>query len=358
MEGYFIIDFGDFQFPIEHGWIEQNGTIIDVTLPDDKGIYIPANSWTFSEAFKKVGDEGATLPFSNYGDKNWRKASVQAWDTLGVKIEKGGPGSGHFDHAGRPGKVGGSAPSKRVVSKYPKSNPEGKDTFEQYRNADGTWTKEREALHNEIINHFFDGKTPVDDPTSYVLGGGPAAGKSTLLREQYGDLPENMVLANSDEIKEMLPEYGGGTNAPFVHEESSYLSKKIAYQAANNSYNVIMDGTGDGEIPSLKKKIKAMSPLGQQVIGIYVTVDVDTAVKRSMARAERSGRYVPESVIRFTHMMISRIYPEIISGDLYDNVNLYDTNGPEPKLIASEVGTNFTILDKDLYDAFIARGNP
>ena len=49
---------------------------------------------------------------------------------------KGGHGSGHHGHAGRPGKVGGSLPQGShiadISSKYPKSNPTGKDTFEQY----------------------------------------------------------------------------------------------------------------------------------------------------------------------------------------------------------------------------------
>jgi predicted ABC-type ATPase len=275
-----------------------------------------------------------------------------------IRVVKGGPGSGHFGHAGRPGKVGGSAPSngkKRVVSKYPKANPEGKDTLEQYRYADGTWTPERQALHDKIIAHFYEGKTPVDNPTSYVLGGGPAAGKSTLLREGYLDAPENTVLASGDDIKKMLPEYEG-SNAHLLHEESSYLSKKIAYGAANDSYNVMMDGTGDGEIFSLKKKVKSMRPLGQPVIGMYVTVDADTAVKRAIARAKKTGRYIPESVVRYSHMMIARIYPDIIKMDLYDNVNLYDTSTPTPKLIAKEVGKNFTIVDEEAYQRFLDRG--
>jgi predicted ABC-type ATPase/2'-5' RNA ligase len=358
VEGYFVIDMEGFQFPIEHGWIDKEGTIIDITLPDDTGVYIPANSWTFDEALSRVSESGdeSLLPFSNYYDENWRKAAIEAWDMLGVKIEKGGPGSGHHDHAGRPGKVGGSAPSggkKRVVS----SKPKAKDTMERYRNEDGTWTKERAALHDKIINSFFEGKTPVDEPTSYVLGGGAAAGKSTLVRERYAHLPKNMVLANADEIKEMLPEYGDDvTDAAFVHEESSYISKKIAYMAASNSYNVIMDGTGDGEIWQLEKKVASMRPLGQPVIGIYVTVDINSAIERSMRRAKRTGRYVPESVIRYSHHMVAKVYPDIIAGDLYDSVNLYDASTRTPKLIAEEVGKSFNILDKEAYQRFLERG--
>ena len=75
-----------------------------------------------------------------------------------------------------------------------------------------------------------------------------------------------------------------------------------------------------------------------------------------MARAKATGRYVPESVIRYSHRMVAKIYPEIISGDLYDNVNLYDTSSNTPKLIAREVGKSFTILDDGAYQRFLERG--
>jgi len=38
----------------------------------------------------------------------WRE-HVQSTDLEPVKVYKGGPGSGNFGHAGRPGKIGGSA---------------------------------------------------------------------------------------------------------------------------------------------------------------------------------------------------------------------------------------------------------
>jgi hypothetical protein len=43
------------------------------------------------------------------------------------KVEKGGPGSGHFGHAGRPGKVGGSAPSGVQVGR--RESPESDAPF-------------------------------------------------------------------------------------------------------------------------------------------------------------------------------------------------------------------------------------
>lgn len=47
--------------------------------------------------------------------------------TLGISIRKGGPGSGHHGHAGRPGKVGGSAPGTSVRGGYGPDDPFYKD---------------------------------------------------------------------------------------------------------------------------------------------------------------------------------------------------------------------------------------
>jgi uncharacterized membrane protein YgcG len=272
-------------------------------------------------------------------------------------LKKGGSGSGNFGHSGRAGVRGGSGGGGMVGGgggkKYPPANPNGADTMEQFMNPDGTWTPERQALHDEIINKAFEGKTPVDNPQSYILGGGPAAGKTTALRSGLVDVPENHVLAAGDDIKEMLPEYEGA-NASLVHEESSYLAKQIAAKAASKNYNTVMDGTGDNSLSSLEKKVASMSPNGQPVHGIYVTVDTETAVARAISRAEKTGRYMPESILRANHASVSQIYPQASS--LFSTTQLLDTNGSTVEMIASSVGDTLTVLDKTAYDAFIAKG--
>jgi predicted ABC-type ATPase len=284
---------------------------------------------------------------------------------------KGGPGSGHYNHRGIPGHKGGSLPrgahqgtislDKKTVSGE-KVNPNGLDTMEQYRNSDGTWTKERQALHDKIKKKFFEGKTPVKDPVSYILGGGPASGKSTIIKSGLVKVPENTVLASGDDIKGMLPEYEFGdpkdpNRAPFVHEESSYLAKEIMAEASDNGYNVLMDGTGDGGIKSVISKVEKLSKNGQPVKGVYVTVDVETAVARSISRAKKTGRYIPESVLRENHAAVSRVFGDIVKYGGMSSIDLYDTNFDVPKLIAQATGTELKILDTDAYAKFLSKGN-
>ena len=359
-EGYGMVE--GLPMIFNHAWLTtKDGKVVDLTWRDNAPIAyfgIPFNAdFVFATTTRT---EMAGILVNDWMDDSRILMHGLPDDAIyeevlkHIRVIKGGPGSGHFGHAGRPGKIGGSAPGKGFKGKM--ANPNGKDTMEQYRNADGSWTAERQSLHDKITAKFFYGATPVDDPTSYVLGGGPAAGKTTVMRQGLEDLPENIVSASGDDIKAMLPEYIGGSNAEFVHEESSYLSKEIAYKAANQSYNVIMDGTGDNTIESLTRKVNSMRPLGQDVIGVYITVNIDTAIKRSLARAKSTGRYVPESVLRHTHRMVANIYPAIINADIYTNVNLYDTSVGVPKLIAREIGKDFTVLDDEAYQRFLNRG--
>ena len=276
-------------------------------------------------------------------------------------------------HKGIPGHRGGSLPGNatggnttaKVTVKKPKVylpyNTQGNDTYTKFRLPDGSWTPERQALHDEIKKKIFAGKTPVSTPVSYVLGGGTASGKSTLLKSGRVTLPENIVTVDADVIKGMLPEYSESlakndvSAAAFVHEESSYLAKSIAAEAAANSYNVVLDGTGDNSIASISKKVESLRELGQSVMGIYVTSDVDVAIERSIARAIRTGRYVPESVIRFNHASVSNVFPKIIEKGLFDNLQLYDTSSGEVVLVGSGSRSKFKVIDPAAYARFLSK---
>jgi predicted ABC-type ATPase len=232
--------------------------------------------------------------------------------------------------------------------------PEG--TMGVFRRSDGSWDPERQKLHKKIIDSHFEGKKPVSDPQSFIMGGGPGAGKSFILRTGVGDIPDNHILANSDNIKAMLPEYDGGAGAPFVHEESSYLSKAVAKRAADEKYNIVMDGTGDNSLKNLTKKVKMMGGGERPVTGIYVTVDVETAVARSIARTRKTGRSVPEAVVRVIHASVSKVLPQAMKVGLFESVELYSSNFTPSKLIAKAVGSTITVLDSVAYNKFVEKG--
>lgn len=237
---------------------------------------------------------------------------------------------------------------KKVVKNYGKTDTSDhgpQDSLSKYTKPDGSLTPEREALHRQIIDEFFeDAKKPKGQPTFTVMGGGPASGKSTMINSGAVSLPDDSIMIDSDAIKGKLPEYrltsqisyvkavNGETAAGYVHEESSALAKRIMNIANNDGYNYVLDGTGDGSVKSLTKKIQDARKSGAKVVGVYATVPTDVALKRATERGIKTGRVIRPEVITNTHKKVSQILPEC--AHLFDEVKLYDTTN-EAILIAT-----------------------
>lgn len=236
------------------------------------------------------------------------------------------------------------------------------DTMTRYMRSDGTWEPERQLLHDEIVAKYFEGKTPVSNPKAYLIGGAPASGKSTLIRSGELNMEENIIAADGDGIKLLLPEMQEGLEqgdlgiAAVVHEESSYLSKLIAKEAGAGGYNVYMDGTGDNSLTSLISKVDNLRAGGQFVEAIYVTIDVDTAVERAWARAAKTGRMVPEAIIRLAHASVSRVVPQAVAAGIFDKFSLWDTSFSPAQKIAEAWGSDLVILNQEAYNKFLEKG--
>ncbi len=249
---------------------------------------------------------------------------------------------------------------------YRPLNPNGKDTQARFSDGKGHYTPERATLHREIVEHFLRGTKPVAHPTATVLGGGMAAGKSTLIKiENIGE--ENTVRIAVDDIRDMLPEFARDQNgnrphnAMFSHEEASDISRELLEQAAKTKRNLVLDGLGDSTIEKLARKIDLMRQTGHRVLADYVTLPIDEAVRRSDAgardpKSDRFGRMAPPTAIEYTHRAVAQVFPKAVSAGLFDRARVYDSRGKSPKLIATVVGKHITVLDPVLWKEFLARG--
>ena len=235
------------------------------------------------------------------------------------------------------------------------------------KNEDGSYsfTPERQALHDEIINKQLDGVPESKDPTFTIMGGGPAAGKSTLINSGKAEgVPtgKQATQINPDTLKEELPDWesmGNSTKkAGFTHEESSYLAKRQTAAAIERKTDMVLDGTGDTSAASMGKKIDAARSAGYKVNGVYVTMPTEKALAGALDRAKTTGRYVSEDVIRMTHTEVSRVFPALT--DKFDSLKLFDTTNlfakGEAILLGSGTGGKFNILDKAGYQAFLDKG--
>jgi len=225
---------------------------------------------------------------------------------------------------------------------------------------DGTFTPDRQALHDRIVFNAVDGIQPSANPTYTMLGGGPASGKTTVINSGVAEVIDatKAVHINADDIKSLLPETQAMLDAKdtawaaYTHEESSYLAKRIQNAAMQRSQHIVLDGTGDNGVQSIVGKLKAASDAGYEVNGVYVTVTTEQALARSAARGVRTGRVVPDTVVRNIHAAVSDVFPQIYGR--FDSFYVVD-NSINPRIIATGGKGKIEITDKKAYNAFLRK---
>jgi len=177
-------------------------------------------------------------------------------------------------------------------------NPKGKDTLEQFRRPDGSWVAARQTLHDSILSRELAKAGAVDKPVSYMMGGGPASGKSSIIRAGKVKLPKNRVTIDPDDLKKPLPEFGAmkqagdSSAAAFVHNESSL---PVSYTQA---------------------------------------------------------------YVRQVHASISEVVPKAVKNGLFNEFALYDTNvAGKIRLVASAKGKKLVVHDEALWKRFLAKAD-
>lgn len=242
------------------------------------------------------------------------------------------------------------------------SGSNGTDSLAKWTE-DGRLNPSRERLHSAIVDGFVaDAAVATGEKVFTVLGGGPAAGKSTMLKSGVR-LPEGSVTVDPDAIKSKLPEYqvmldrGNYGAANYVHEESSALSKRVMAALMGKGASYALDGTGDGSVASLRKKIDNAKAQGYRVEGLYCTVPTDVALDRARKRGEKTGRFINESTIRSIHTKVSQILPELAPE--FDEVRLYDTTEDARLIATGGGGKPLTPVkgEEEAYRRFLAKGD-
>lgn len=224
--------------------------------------------------------------------------------------------------------------------------------------ASGThFTPERQALHDKIINDIVVGHKAQKNPAFVMLGGGPASGKTKAAEAAEKEFPDAIKI-DPDEIKKSLPEYhtqGPETAAAHVHEESSYLAKRVQAEALKSKSHVVLDAVGDSSVTNVKSKIDQAHAAGYTAHARYVTVPTSVAQERAHARGVKSGRVVPPEVIKHLHSGVSRVFPKIV--DHFDTASLHDNSGTEFKQVLSKSHGGGTVIhDAPAYHDFLNKG--
>lgn len=227
---------------------------------------------------------------------------------------------------------------------------------------DGVYTPERQILHDDIIQKFMSESKVRGTNQKYMLGGAPANGKSALVDSGFLPHPKGILTVDSDAIKGLIPEYqtmlanGDSAAAAFVHEESSYLAKRILAQAEKLGDDFVLDGVNDGSIEKLLKKIEGYKKGGSKIRADYVSLDTKLSKKLALDRYEKTGRYVPDEIVAGNNIEVSKLVPEILNRNAIDEFYLWDTNiKDKARLILKQIDGKFEMVDEKLYKRFLRK---
>lgn len=201
---------------------------------------------------------------------------------------------------------------------------------------------ERVRVHGAISDRLLEGSLPSPEPSALVVAGGPASGKTVLLRTL--EVPAAAVHLDADMIKAQLPEYAlllqaaEEQAASLVHEESADVARGVLRRVLAERRNLVLDAVGDSESGKFVAKLDELRAAAYSVSVVYADVDVDIAVRRAAARAAHTGRVVPENELRRLHREVSARFPEVERLDWLTRLRLFATEDGAARLIVERIG--------------------
>lgn len=199
----------------------------------------------------------------------------------------------------------------------------------------------RMTVINVIVKRALDVPHPArgEWPVLTLLAGGWGSGKSTTRKAiETG----REVVSDADAFKAKLPEWkreigrGNGGIAPWLHEESSMISKIVADRAIDSGRNLIYDTSGTN-IPRMLEIAKRAKGRGYLVRYIYVHATAEQGQARSDERAKKTGRGTDTSeALRRNHRDSARAFFRMIDDQVIDEWRLIDARAYSKASIAAQ----------------------
>lgn len=246
--------------------------------------------------------------------------------------------------------------------RYKKARPEfTKDTMKMYTDANGQWTPGRKKLHDAYIRQQLRNKVSQASPEVLATMGGPGGGKTNVLRG-LGINTKKYVVVDPDKIKGILPEYKDAIKSrlryagSLAHEESSVVSKRLIEQSLKSKYHTLIDTAGNGTLKRMLQKFEGYSKYGAKVNVLATTVPVSVAQTRNRIRFLKTGREVPYTFLRDTHIRVAQGLPQLVESGAINNLTLYDTRKGVSRIMSAK-GKVMTIYDKRKWKRFLNMGN-
>lgn len=203
-------------------------------------------------------------------------------------------------------------------------------------------TPERNALRETIVDYLYGKGAKNKNRKVDIVFGLSASGKSGVaedLASEHGSL-----VIDSDQAKELLPEFRGGIGANAVHQESSHIIDKkggVLRKALEVGDNVVLPLVGKN-YDRIKTIANGFKEAGYDVTIHWVNLPVEKTVARSMGRFFSRGRLVPEGVIRGYGLQPRQTFDRIKSERKVNGYREISTDVP--------LGEQYKILESGRFD--------
>ncbi|ATW27338.1 zeta toxin family protein [Candidatus Formimonas warabiya] len=222
------------------------------------------------------------------------------------------------------------------------------------------YSSERRALHDQILAETIN-QPPSDFPLAVFIGGGAAAGKSTL-RDQViiPWLGISPVIIDADIMKARLVlnpchSLASEKTGIEIHKESKYIAQKAIYLCLDNKNSFIYDSSlaapPDEYLPFIHRAKKAGYHL--IIVGVYTSEEV--ALTRERKRFQKIHRKVPERIFRYFHHQFPVTFMAI--EDQFDRMRIYDNSfeGASGSVIAERDGSGLHIINGEKFREFMEK---
>lgn len=191
----------------------------------------------------------------------------------------------------------------------------------------------------EDVGHLLDqfglehlpAAAPENQTTLMLASGGPATGKSTLVRQLANEYPEiyvNAAKVNTDDYKPILvsTEEFGSNYSNIAHAESALITDRIMTRliemdAQGKAPHVVLD------VVSMGGQRMAFANLTEHLIVASGTAPPEVTVERSYQRGLETERFVPTGAVLGGAKVVSQSTPQFFEHPHLD-MTLYDTNVP------------------------------
>lgn len=188
-------------------------------------------------------------------------------------------------------------------------------------------TPEREDLRNGIVNTLYGTGASAKEKRLDIVTGGPGAGKSTNIVKPLAEAHGSLIV-DSDNAKQLLPEYNGGKGALEVHAESARINKDVMYRALGNGDNIVWPTVGKNA-DSLQRVIQAAKDKGYDVHLHHVEIAPEEAAARAASRTSAGGIALPAGFSEDATLQSNGVNAIMRTNEALSSQSRYSTEVPQ-----------------------------